>query len=240
MRRLALACLLLLTAPAAIADDCAVPAELLQDDPRLPRTRERLERGEGLRIVVIGGSSTAGTAVDSPDKSYPMRLQAALRQRSPKNAIDVVNKGVPRQTAQQMLERFDRDVFPERPNLVIWETGTTDAVRGVEIEDFARTMETGLDRLKERGLEAVVMNMQYSRGTATVIPFDRYLEALRRAADVADVVLFNRYDVMRYWSEAGIFNFEEVPQGERAAFAARVYDCIARRLADALAFAMQP
>jgi hypothetical protein len=101
-------------------------------------------------------------------------------------------------------------------------------------------METGLDRLKERGLEAVVMNMQYSRGTATVIPFDRYLEALRRAADVADVVLFNRYDVMRYWSEAGIFNFEEVPQGERAAFAARVYDCIARRLADALAFAMQP
>jgi hypothetical protein len=72
-----------------------------------------------------------------------------------------------------------------------------------------------------------------------VIPFDRYLEALKRAADVADVYLFNRYDVMRYWSETGIFNFDEVPQGERATFAARVYDCIARRLADAFAIATE-
>lgn len=240
MRRLALACLLLLTPLAAIADDCAVPEELLQDDPRMPQTRERLQRGEGLKIVVIGGSSTVGAAADSPDKSYPMRLQAVLRQRYPKNAIEVINKGAPRQSAEQMLQRFDRDVFAEQPNLVIWETGTTDAVRGVEIEDFATTMETGLDRLKARGLEAMVMNMQYSRGTATVIPFDRYLEALRRAADVADVYLFDRYDVMRYWSETGVFNFEEVPHGERAAFAARVYDCIARRLADAFAIAIQP
>jgi hypothetical protein len=131
-------------------------------------------------------------------------------------------------------------VFDEQPNLVIWETGTTDAVRGVDIEDFANTVETGFNALKQHGLEAMVMNMQYGRGTSTVIPFDRYVDALNRAADVAEIYLFRRYEIMRYWSEKGIFNFEEVPQNERAAFAAKVYDCIARRLADALAHAVRP
>ena len=55
----------------------------------------------------------------------------------PSSSITVVNRGVPRQTAQQMLERFPTDVIPEDPVLVIWETGTTDAVRGVGVDDFA-------------------------------------------------------------------------------------------------------
>jgi hypothetical protein len=72
-----------------------------------------------------------------------------------------------------------------------------------------------------------------------VINFERYLEALHRIADVADVYVFRRYEVMRYWSEHGVFNFDAVPQGERAALAAHAYECLAHRLADAIEFATQ-
>jgi hypothetical protein len=36
---------------------------------------------------------------------------------------------------------------------------------------------------------------------------------------------------MRYWSEQNMFNFDEVAEEERARLAAKVYDCIGRKLA---------
>ena len=59
----------------------------------------------------------------------------------PKGPITVVNKGVPRQSAQQMLERFPTDVFAEDPVLVVWEAGITDAVRGTDVDEFAETLQ---------------------------------------------------------------------------------------------------
>ena len=46
-----------------------------------------------------------------------------------------------------------------------------------------------------------------------------------------------RADLMRSWSDQGIFNFEDVPKDKRAELAGRVYDCVALRLADAIAWA---
>ncbi len=114
--------------------ECTVPAELIDVDAKLPQLAEKLRSGGPVRIVALGGASTLGSAAGSPDLAYPRRLQEALLRWYPAIPISVVNKGVPRQTAQQMLARFPSDVFAEDPVLVIWETGTTDAVRGVDVE----------------------------------------------------------------------------------------------------------
>ena len=110
---------------------CDVPSELSRVGVTLPHLSERLREDSPVKIVVIGGASTTGAAAGSPDLAYPHRLQEILDRWYPKAPITVVNKGVPRQTAQQVLERFPSDVIAEDPVLVIWETGTTDAVRGV-------------------------------------------------------------------------------------------------------------
>jgi hypothetical protein len=224
---------------AAASPDCAVPAELIEDDPRLPETKARLEAKRPLTIVALGGGSTAGTAVGTTEKAWPARLEAAMRQRWPGVPVSVLNKGVPRQTTQEMIERLGIDVFAEKPALVIWETGINDAVRGDDIEEFTHKLETGIDEIREHGVELMLMDMQFSRGTASIINFDRYLEALHRAADLHDIYLFRRFDIMRYWSEHEVFNFDDVPKSERAALATRAYDCLAKRLADAIAFATQ-
>jgi hypothetical protein len=80
----------------------------------------------------------------------------------------------------------------------------------------------------------MLVDMQFSRSTATVIDFDRYLTALHRVADLNEVYVFPRYEMMRYWSEQNMFNFDEVAAEERARLAARVYDCIGRKLAHAI------
>jgi acyl-CoA thioesterase-1 len=227
-------------APAHAAADCSVPAELVEDEPRLPALAERLRQKHPITIVAIGGAATAGTAAgNTADSAYPHRLEAALRHRYPDVPITVINKGVSRQTAQQMVDRFERDVYAFAPTLVIWEAGTFDAAQGLEVEVFASAIEAGLADLHERQVDTMLMNMQYSRTMASVINFEPYLDAMQHTADVADVYLFRRFEMMKYWSENGVFNFANVPPEGRAPLAAAVYECIAERLADAIEYAVK-
>jgi hypothetical protein len=146
---------------------------------------------------------------------------------------------VPRQTAQQMLERFPSDVFAEDPVLVVWEAGISDAVQGVEVDDLANALQTGIDDLKNRSIDAVLVDMQFSRSTTAVIDFERYLNTLHRIGDVNGIYVFPRFAMMRYWSEQNMFNFDEVAKDERAQLAAKVYQCIGRKLAEAIRLAVQ-
>jgi len=218
---------------------CEVPPELTRVDFRLPQLSARLQAGTPVKIVAIGGASTTGGAAGSPELAYPHRLQEILDRWYPNVPITVVNKGVPRQTAQQMLDRFASDVFAEDPVLVIWETGTTDAVRGVEVDDFAGTLQSGIDELKTRSIDIMLVDMQFSRGTVTVIDFERYLDTLHQVAEGNEIYVFPRFEIMRYWSEQNVFNFDGVAKDQRADLAASVYECIGRQLAEIIREALR-
>lgn len=216
----------------ADSEDCATPPEMTEGDVTLPHLAERLKAHQPATIVAIGGASTIGQAAGSSDLAYPHRLEQDLVQDFPNNPITVINKGVPRQSAKQMFERFASDVFPEDPVLVVWEVGINDAVRGTDVDDFAGTLQNGLDELKNRAIDSILVDMQFSRSSATVINFEGYLKALHRVGDLADVYVFPRFEMMRYWSEQKVFNFDDVAAEDRAKLAARVYDCLGRKLAE--------
>jgi acyl-CoA thioesterase I len=223
----------------AAADECAVPAELMQVSVRLPHVAARLHRRQPVRIVAIGGASTRGAAAGAPDRAYPRRLERALAGLFPAVPITVVNRGVPRQSAEQMLARFPSDVFLAHPDLVVWEVGISDAVRGVEPDDFAAALERGIHAVRSRGSDIVLVDMQFSHAAAAVIDFTRYLDIIRRVGELNDVYVFPRFAIMHYWSEQHMFRFEDVATGERARLAAAVYDCIGRRLAEAIGRAVR-
>src|SRR6516164_4725614 len=231
----------IMSLPSAFGGDarCDVPAGLIRVEVTLPHLSERLRAGNPVKIVAIGGASTTGTAAGSADLAYPHRLQEILDGWYPAVPTTVVNKGVPRQTAQQMLERFPSDVISEDPVLVIWETGITDAVRGVEVDDFATALQSGIDQLKTRGIDVILIDMQFSRSTTAVIDFERYLSTLHRVGEVNELYVFPRFEMMRYWSEQNVFNFDGVATNERANLAASVYECIGRRLAEVIRLALR-
>ena len=214
--------------------ECGVPPELSEISVKLPHLAERLGARQAVNIVAIGGASTRGAAAGAPDLAYPHRLQLALAALYPEVPISVVNKGVPRQSTQQMVERFPTDVIAEDPILVVWEAGISDAVRGIEIDDFAAALQAGIEEVKNRAIDILLVDMQFSRRTSTVIDFEQYLNALHRVGDLNEVYVFPRFAMMRYWSEQNMFNFDEVAEEERARLAAKVYDCIGKQLAQAI------
>ena len=247
MKRRSLLCLggvvaLNLALPAtgrAERENCAVPPELSEVTVKLPHLAERLKARQKLNIVAIGGASTKGAAAGAADLAYPHRLQLALAALYPEVSITVVNKGVPRQSAQQMVERFPTDVIAEDPVLVVWEAGITDAVRGIEIDDLASALQAGIDDARNRPIDILLVDMQFSRRASTVINFEQYLEAVHRIGNLNGVYVFPRFAMMRYWSEQNVFNFDEVADEERARLAAKVYECIGKKLADAIRLAVQ-
>jgi hypothetical protein len=230
--------LLGLTAVAAPAfaesEECAIPSEMLEAEAKLPRLAERLKAHQPVTIVAIGGASTYGRAAGSTDLAYPHRLERILVHDFLGEPITVVNKGVARQSAKQMLERFPTDVLAEDPVMVIWETGVNDAVRGTDIDDFAQALQTGVDELKNRAIDVILIDMQFSRSSTTVIDFDKYMKALHRVGELGDVYVFPRFAMMRYWSEQNVFNFDDVAAEDRAKLAARVYECLGQKLAEVI------
>jgi hypothetical protein len=218
---------------------CEVPPELLEISVKLPHLAERLRARQPVNIVAIGGASTKGAAAGASDLAYPHRLQVALAAYYPDVPITVVNKGVPRQSTQQMVERFPTDVIAEDPILVVWEAGISDAVRGIEIDDFAAALQAGIDELKNRAIDILLVDMQFSRRTSMVINFEQYLKAVHRVGDLNEVYVFPRFEMMRYWSEQNMFNFDDVAEDERARLAAKVYECVGRKLAQAIRTAVR-
>jgi acyl-CoA thioesterase I len=218
---------------------CDVPPSIVEAVPSLPNLAAAIHRKKPVRIVAIGGGSTKGAAAGAPENSYPSRMQAALQKRFPDVPITVVNLGLPRQTARQMVRRFPAEVSEDEPALIVWEVGITDAVRGVDLDEFASALQAGIDLAKNRAIDLMLVDMQFSRRTTTVIDFDRYLDTIRRVGELNGIYVFPRFAVMRNWSDEKVFDYDEVPESERARLAAQVYDCLGRALAEIIARAVQ-
>jgi lysophospholipase L1-like esterase len=216
---------------------CDAPGDLTETDLRLPSLGSAIAARHAITIVAIGGASTAGTAAGSPNKTYPFQLEETLRRRFPDIALSVINHGIARQTTSEMVARFERDVIAAKPDLVLWETGTNDAVRGIDLDDFSAGLQAGLDRLHDHHLEVIMIDMQFARDTDAVINFQPYLDILHEAADANEVPVFRRFEIMRFWSESGVFDLGTIPKASAAAQAGEVYGCLAERLADLIVLA---
>ncbi|HET7393554.1 MAG TPA: SGNH/GDSL hydrolase family protein [Candidatus Binatia bacterium] len=213
------------------AHDCPMPERFYESEPPLPKTAKALVTGREVVIAVLGGSSTLGLAAGATALAWPARLGSVLTDKFPSARIKIVNRAVARQTAKQVLERLDRDILPLKPNLVIWETGTMEAVRGSDVDAFRETVRTAIDELRAAGVEVVLMNMQFSRETDAMIHFEPYLIAMRQVADATETPLFRRRGIMRYWAESGLIDLRVKDDKKRRQLAVKLYDCIGRAMA---------
>ncbi len=128
-----------------------MPERFYTSQPPLAKTTQALSSRREVVIVALGGASTAGSAAGGVEFAWPARLASALTGKFPSARIKIVNLAVERQTAKHAIERLDRDVLLLKPTLIIWETGTTEAVRGTDVEEFRETMQAGIDKLRASG-----------------------------------------------------------------------------------------
>lgn len=226
------------TAVPAGAELCAAPDDLPEERSTLPMAAKALAARGGLRVLAVGSLSTAGAGT-SPATAWPARLEAALRARFPAADIQVVNRGRPKTDAAAMLAQLPADVAETRPDVVVWESGAVDAVRGSSVDAYRRALAEGTAALAARGVDVILMDAQFSRAYSALVDFQPYIEAADQVGEMRDLVVFHRYALMRHWVESGRLSAEDVGKPLQLQTADRIYDCVGRLLARAVADAVQ-
>lgn len=187
--------------PVPLDRACALPDAYVALPGRLNRVAGRISAGERVRILTIGSSSTAGVGASAPDRTYPARLAVELTRRLPKANFEVTNRGIGGEVVSTTAVRMRAVVNENPPDLVIWQVGTNDAVRGVGADAMATIVEDGIGFLAARGIDVMLMDPQFYPKIASDAGYAAVVQRIATIARQDDVPLFRRYDAMRYWAE---------------------------------------
>jgi GDSL-like Lipase/Acylhydrolase family len=216
-------------AAAESVPSCDVPESLIPADYELTRVAKAIKDHHRLQITVVGSGSSALSGPDGARLAYPARVEEVLRARLPGHEIVVTTHIAPRETTAEMAAGLPKILADDKPALVIWQAGTVDALHGVEPEDFRNSLDQGLDAIAAADADVIMMNMQYSPRTESMLGVTAYADVMRWVAEQRSVLLFDRLAIMRYWSEEGTFDLYAATKDY--AMARRVHECIGRALA---------
>jgi len=231
---------LAMAGPAHAADRCAAPASLSVPVARLPHVQQALVRHAPLRIVTIGSSSTEGVGASTPAATYPARLEAILDRRHPDLPVQVLNRGKGGESIVETAPRLERDAVAARPELVIWQLGTNDPMRGVKPETFRALAAEGIRQIRAGGADVILIEPQFLPDQEANPAYREAIAAVRAVGAAAGVPVFKRHDVMTYWLKAGRFTVPAMLSPDGLHMTDASYDCMAELLADALDPALDP
>ena len=98
-----------------------------------------------------------------------------------------------------MVARFEADVIEEAPDLVLWQVGSNSVLR--DHPTPGEVIRQGVERLKASGAEVILINPQYAPKILAKPDVEHSVDVITATARDAEVGLFDRFAVMRYWCE---------------------------------------
>jgi hypothetical protein len=206
--------------------DCDVPDYLLTTESALPKVADAVKNRHPLDILVVGSRSSTISASEA--SAYPARFQAILKERFPALQVNLSVELLPKKTSEEVDAGLVKLMEDKKPSLVIWQTGTVDAMRSIDPDDFRSAVDEGVAAMQKAGTDVVLMNLQYSPRTESMISSSPYLDNMRVVAQQYGVPLFDRFAIMRQWNDSGDFDFFA---SHGLNLARQVHDCIGRALA---------
>ena len=195
---------------------------------------------DGVQILAIGSSSTEGVGASSPASAYPNQLEATLKGLFPEADISVQNAGVGGETADTTVARLEEALrHSAKPDLVIWQVGTNDAVRGGNEDQFQALLERGVAAVRQAGASLILLDQQFYPTIPDLARYERYVAMVGTAADKAAVGVFSRYQMMRSWDATDPGVLSAMLSKDRFHMGDRGYRCLAQALRREIASAVE-
>ncbi len=204
----------------------------------LPEMHAQLRPGASLQVLAVGSarvfeSEPVGDAAATSAGIYafPRQMARALEAAIPGLTVTVTLRGRRGMAASDMVPLIRAEMAAHRYGLVLWQTGTVEAVQNISPDDFAATLLDGVDAVRGVGADIVLIDPAFSRFLEVNTDLGRYEEALQQAAFTPGVALFHRFDLMRGWASDGQIDLERMGGSERTQAIERIQVCIGERLA---------
>lgn len=218
--------------PRLSAPDCVSARPALATSGNLRHTGQRLAEGLPLRILAIGSSTTEGIGSTAPDKTYPVQLEREMERLLPHARVDMRISGIGGETAVQTLARLERELAAHKPDLVIWQVGTNDALSDVGEETFKTLLDKGIAAVNATQADLVLMNQQFFPSIRHKGRYERFVQMVQDAGLKKRACVFNRYALMRQWGEDSADTLRAMLSSDQFHMSDRGYACMARVLAD--------
>lgn len=180
-----------------LSPQCEAPAAHASATEPLENSATSLQRGRTLRVLAIGSSSTSGVGASSRAKTYPAQMTELLLKSLKGVQVEVTNRGVSGEVVKSTAERLRSEVAQHKPDLVVWQLGTNDALSRVPPEEVEATVSATLDWLRENRVDVVLVGPQYTTRYARDPAYAAMREMLRKVAEQHKVLYVRRYDAMQ-------------------------------------------
>jgi acyl-CoA thioesterase-1 len=175
---------------------CAVPPHEIATPAPLPTTVAKLQSGKKLKILAIG--SAAVQALDRTPRNDTSQFAGLLSKVLKDVKIEIVNRGVSGETAATSARRLINEAAMIRPDLVLWQVGTTDAVARVPLDEFLETVRATVRKLRDNKIDVVLVGLQYTPQFARDEHYYAMRIALNDLANSEQLLHVRRYHVMDF------------------------------------------
>lgn len=225
------------TAPAMHAnasegpEPCASPAEYVQPDEPLDQVATAIAAGGPLDILAIGSASTTGEGGGGNVPPFPRRMTAALQTALPRLQIGLKVLGGRGMTAEAMLPLLTEALAKQHFQLVLWQTGTVEAVRGLRPDSLQEVLADGAAKIRDQGGDLILVDPQFSRFLRANSNLDVYEAVLQQVATMPGTVLFHRFDLMHAWAKEGVADLERASKPDRKKVLNQINACLGDALA---------
>jgi hypothetical protein len=236
MSRLAAVLLLLLASPAFAAgppnnQPCAAAPQFVMAPRPLDALKAAIDAHRPVRILAVGSGATTGAAGVQAGSAFPDRMRDALRAALPLVEVRLTVRGGRGMTAEEMLPLVEAEVKQAPPVVVLWQTGTVEAVRGLRVDRMRRALRAGLDAVRAAGGSLVLIDPQFTRALRANTDLEPYEAELQQIATLPSASLFRRYELTRGWALEGRFDPERAAKDAREEVLARLNACLGETLA---------
>jgi hypothetical protein len=218
---------------------CDMPADMTTPSAPLSRVSEALAKGS-VEILALGSGSTVGEAAGSngpafnyrmPEASFPRRMLEVLQTARPAVTFDLTVKGGRNMTADTMYATLAQELTAHHYDLVLWQTGTVEAVRGLRPDTLRGVLEEGAEVAQQAGADVVLIDPQFSRFLRANTDMNPYETVLEQIAGLPGVSLFRRYELTRGWVANDQIDLERVDRNQRDKTVMLLNVCLGHALA---------
>jgi hypothetical protein len=157
-----------------------------------------------------------------------------LEELFPSLAVTMVNQGVGGTTATEMVASFDKTVFAEHPDLVLWQVGTNAVLKNNPLKPTESLIAKGVRQIRARGIDVVLIDSQYAPKVIAKPHIEEMIGFLAHTAKRQNVDLFRRFTLMRRWVETEHMPFEAFTSRDMLHMNDWSYGCFAKVLAVAV------
>lgn len=242
-----------------VSAECLISDDTAGTLAPLPHVASTLHTGGTLNVLAIGSAnlfrpegsiapggliaqSVEGAATstvpsaqiinDTPTSTaFPQQMASTLERLVPGVTVKMTVRGGRGLSATDQLKLMSEMLEQGKYQLVLWQTGTVEAVRNFPPSEFAQILADGVEKVGHANADLVLVDPQYSRFLQTNSNIEPYEQAFQVVGAMPNVLVFRRFDLMRSWVNDGQIDLERTPKSGRVQAVEQLHACLGGQLA---------